>query len=90
MAESPDKPDFTAKLASLKEKWQSCCPGFYNWFLKHRKEKFENIVIASARDGSNVFGMFYQNDIESLHFIEKKPNVSKSNLWLRQHDLCKV
>ena len=34
--------------------------------------QFENSVIASARDGSKVFGMLYQNDIESLHFIKKK------------------
>ena len=89
-AESQDKPDFNAKLASLEEKWESRSAGFYDWFLKHRKKKFENSVIASARDGSNVLGMFYQNDIESLHFIEKKPNVFKSNLWLRQHDYCKI
>ena len=72
LAESHDKPDFNAKLVSLKEKWESCCSGFYDWFLKHRKEKFENSIISSARDGSNVFGMFHQNDIESLHFIEKE------------------
>ena len=72
LAESQDKPNFNAKFTSLKEKWEIRRPGFYDWFLKQRKEKFENGVITSARDGSNVFGMFYQNDIESLHFIEKK------------------
>ena len=63
LAESQDKPNFNAILASLKYKWESRCPGFYDWFLKHRKEKFENSVIVSARGGSNVFVMFYQNDI---------------------------
>ena len=72
LAESQDKPNFNVKFTSLKEKWEIRRPGFYDWFLKQRKEKFENGVITSARDGSNVFGMFYQNDIESLHFIEKK------------------
>ena len=32
LAESQDKPDFNAKLASLKEKWESRCPGFYHGF----------------------------------------------------------
>ena len=59
LAEPPGKPDFNIKLALLREKWESRCSGFYDWFLKHRKEKFENSVIALARDGSNVFGMFY-------------------------------
>ena len=35
LAESQDKPDFNAKLASLKEKRESRCPGFYNWLLKY-------------------------------------------------------
>ena len=69
LAEFQDKPDFNAKFALLKEKWEKRCPRFYDWFLKNQKEKFENSDIASARDGSNVFGMFYQNNIESLLFI---------------------
>ena len=35
---------------------------------------------------SHVWHVFWH--IELLHFIEKKSNVSKSNLWLRQHNLC--
>ena len=30
LAESQDKPDFNAKLPSLKGKWESRCPGFYD------------------------------------------------------------
>ena len=71
LAEAQDFDDFNAKLVSLKEKWESLCPGFYAWFLKKRKEKFEKSVIASAREGTNVSGLFYQNDIESIHHIEK-------------------
>ena len=48
LAESQDKPDFNAELASLKEKWESRCPVSYNWCLKQRNGKFENSVIASA------------------------------------------
>ena len=71
LAEAQDFDDFNAKLVSLKEKWKNSCPGFYAWFLKKRKEKFEKSVIASAREGTNVTGLFYQNDIESIHHIEK-------------------
>ena len=37
LAEAQDFDDFNAKLVSLKEKWESLCPGFYAWFLKKRK-----------------------------------------------------
>ena len=36
-----------------------------------RKQKFINSFICFARDESNVGGLFYQNDIESQHFVEK-------------------
>jgi len=72
LAEAKDMEDFNVKLVSLKERWESLCPNFYDWFLKRRKEKFENNVICSAREGTNVTGMYYQNDVESLHYIEKR------------------
>ena len=64
LAEFQDKPDFNAKFALLKEKWEKRCPRFYDWFLKNREEKFENSIIASARDVSKVFGMFYLEKIQ--------------------------
>ena len=86
LAESQDKPDLNAKHASLKEKWEIRCPYFYYWFMKHRNKKFENSVIASVGDGLNVFGMFFQSHCT---LSRKQYNISKINLWLRQHDLCK-
>lgn len=71
LAEAEDIADFNTKLNSLRERWDSRCPRFYTWFEKNRKQKFEESVIASARVGTNVIGMYYQNDIESIHFIEK-------------------
>ena len=58
-------------MISLKERWESLFPGFYKWFLKNRKEKLEKSVIASACKGTKVSGFFYQNNIQSVHHIEK-------------------
>ena len=43
----------------------------YKWFLKKQKEKFEKSVIASECKGASVSGLFSQNDIQSVHHIEK-------------------
>ena len=72
LAEAQDKEDFIVKLESLKERWNGLCPGFYEWFVAKRNEKFQQSVICSAREGTTVAGMFYQNDIESMHYIEKR------------------
>ena len=71
LGDSSDSTDFEAKLNSLKDKWSSLCPGFFGWFLKRRKDLFINGVIESARKSTGVAGLYYQSDIESLHFIEK-------------------
>ena len=42
-----------------------------SWFLKHRKVLFEESVIQSVRVNSNVGGLYYQNDIKSLHAVRK-------------------
>ena len=70
-AESLDTDDFQAKLASLEGKWKTAVPGFHEWFLKHRKVLFEESVIRSVRVNSNVGGLYYQNDIKSLHAVQK-------------------
>ena len=57
---------------SLEPRWQKPCPGFYSWFLTHCKKKFLQSVVQSAREGINVVGLVYQNDIESVHAIEKR------------------
>ena len=36
-----------------------------------RYNKFVNSVITSAREGTSVSRLFYQDDIESKHFVEK-------------------
>ena len=72
LIEADNEDDFTAKLASCQLKWEKLCPGFYDWFLTHRKKDFITSVIKSARVGTNVSGIYYQNDIESKHAVEKR------------------
>lgn len=72
LADSIDEVDFTAKLSSLKSRWDRLCPGFHDWFLKQRKADFVTSVIQSARNGTLVDGLYYQNDIESQHAIQKR------------------
>ena len=71
LADAFNKEDFEVKLASLKEKWNSLCPEFFGWFKKKRSDFFVESVIQSAREGSDVCGLYYQNDVESLHHVEK-------------------
>ena len=72
LAESDDEDVFNAKLISLEPKWEKLCQGFYGWFCTHRKKDFVTSVIRSARLGTNVCGLFYQNDIESKHAKQKR------------------
>ena len=46
---------FQCETCFVERKVGKSLPGFYDWFLKHQKEKFENSVIASARGCSNVW-----------------------------------
>ena len=72
LADAEDSDDFNTKLLSLKPRWDKLCPGFYNWFLVHRKKEFIESVIKSAREGTNVSGLYYQNDVESKHAQQKR------------------
>ena len=72
LADSTNENDMNRKLSDLKPRWDKLCPGFYAWFVKHRKSDFITSVIKSAREGTNVEGLFYQNDIESQHAKQKR------------------
>ena len=39
LAEAEDIADFSLKLTTLEERWESLCPGFYQWFVAYRKLK---------------------------------------------------
>ena len=71
LVDSTDIDDFRIKLESLKSVWDNLCPGFHKWFSKNRASFFEQSVIESARTGTKVQGVYYNNSIESQHFWEK-------------------
>ena len=71
LCEANDEKEFTSKLMSKEQKWETLCKGFFAWFCKNRKAHFISSVIQSAREGTDLKVLFYQNDIESLHFVEK-------------------
>ena len=75
ITEALDADDFNVKLESLKSRWDELCPGFYNWFLANRKKEFLDSVIVSTRHGTNINGLYYQKDIESLHVKEKRHRI---------------
>ena len=47
------------------------CPGFYDLFPKKCRSDFVDSVIQSAREGADVKGLYFQNDVESMYFLEK-------------------
>ena len=77
LTSSEDGDDFRAKLESLKETWELLAPGFHDWFVRTRATQFIDSVITSAREGSGVDGLFYNNAIESLHAVIKKTKPGK-------------
>ena len=40
IADAIDSDDFHAKVLSLEPSWEKLFPGFYKWFLTHRKKDF--------------------------------------------------
>ena len=71
------KEDFEVKRASLQEKWNWLCPEFFGWFKKKRSDFFVESVIQSARERSDVRGLYYQNDVESLHTLKRWIKISR-------------
>ena len=60
LASAEDKEDFKIKLFSLKDEWKELASSFHDWI---------DSVIQSAKDGTSIDGLFYNNAIESLHSI---------------------
>ena len=75
--QATDEADFSAELASLNSKWESHCAGFFDWFLRKRKQNMISSFICSAREGTDVCGPFYQSDVESQHSVEKVQQIFK-------------
>ena len=67
IAEAIGPDDFNAKFDSLEDRWETLCSGFHQWFIWNRRPLFLESVIQSARLNSDSTGLYYQNDIESIH-----------------------
>ena len=64
-------------LDHVKGQWKQLCPGFYEWFVAKRKTLFQEKVIEEARKDLNVYGLYYNNNIEWMHFKEKPEQCHK-------------
>ena len=71
LVEATHKYDFKVKLFSFSKKQESLCPGFHDWVRKKKSDDFVASIIQSAREGTDVKGLYFQNDAESIHFLEK-------------------
>ena len=63
LAEAANDEVFLGKLNPLNRRWESLCPGFFQWFCDNGINKFLKSVIFSAVEGTEVAGLYYQNDI---------------------------
>ena len=77
LADSTTAEDLDSRLIDLKERWENLCPDFYDWFMSKRKKLFQEKVIEEARKGSNIHGLYFNNNIESMHFKEKTEQCHK-------------
>ena len=91
IAEAIDPDDFNAKLDSLEDRWEALCPGFDQWFVRNRKSMFLESVIQPARLNSDSTGLYYQNDIESIHASEKRyQNFKKESIEVALSNIQKI
>lgn len=60
------------KLELLKDSWDVLYPDFYNCSFSFKKQLFIESVTHSAREAIDTCKLDYQNDIESLHEVDKR------------------
>ena len=77
LADSATADDVESRLASLREQWDSLCPEFHGWVTAKHKDLFKEKKIKEASQGSNVSGLYYNNNIESMNFKEKTEQCHK-------------
>ena len=91
IAEAIDPDDFNTKLDFLEDRWEALWPGFHQWFVWNRRFLFLESVIQSARPNSDSTGLYYQNDIESIHASEKRyQNFEKESIEVALSNIQKI
>ena len=72
------------RLHSLKSKWESHAPGFYEWFVEYKLSAVESSMLRSVRQSAglgNPPDQFYTNDIESINRVIKRKTNYKTSEW---------
>ena len=72
MADSEDTEDFSAKLQSLQQIWESLGPGFYSWFFKYHAQKFKECFTRLTQEHLEINTRYYNNNLELKHRQQKK------------------
>ena len=72
LADAENAEDFSAKLQSLQQIWESLVPGFYNWFFKNHAQKFKECLTRLAQEQLEINIRYYNNNLELKHRQQKK------------------
>ena len=75
LIDSDDYTDFSEKLEMLKDKWDSICPEFLPWFVKHEVDAICSSMLSSVRTQSGLGKppeLFTTNASESLNNLLKR------------------
>ena len=67
LADADDAEDFSAKLQSLQQIWESLVPGFYSWFFKNHAQKFKECLTRLAQEQLEINTRYYNNNLELKH-----------------------
>ena len=90
LVDSADAVEFHALLQSLKEKWESGAPGFFDWFVTYKAQSLVSSMIQPLRESAGLGsppGPFYTNDIESVNRVIKRKTNYKTSEW---PEFCKL
>ena len=77
--------DFDSNLDNVKGQWEQLCFGFYEWFVAKWKTLFQEKVTEEARKALNVYGLYYNNNIQSMQLqcraVSQTGIISKRNQY---------
>ncbi len=84
LIDADDTPDFSSKLCQLKQKWDTICPEFYEWFSSTQAELFCSYMIRSVRSKAGLGyppPLYTTNNNESINRLLKEKICYKQQEW---------
>ena len=90
LIDSSDSTDFGQKVELLRPKWESLCPGFVDWFLKHEADLMCSSMVASVRASAGLGNppkSFTTNSNESLNNLLKRKVNFKRSEWPKFNEI---